>query len=376
MPHHARYAGAWMRLLDRYLLRELLIPLGYCLSGFLIFYLAFDLLTELDKFQRSQLGLAQVAQYYFARLPELLVVILPVALLLALLYSLTNHARHHEITAIRAAGVTLWRLSVPYLAVGAVFSLALLAFAELVLPDGPGKADELVNQNSARVIQRPDGKWHSNLSFHNDAENRDWHIKEFNLATFEMRKPQVDWHLADGMRRLLIAERAAWTNDAWTFFEVQEFRDSIPSRTNELTLAELTETPEQIKSEIKVSSLSSLSAAKKVQLTIPEILNYKRLHPKSDRNRALLDTQLHTRLAGYWTCLVVVLIALPFGAASGRRNVFVGVAASIFICFGYFVAQRLGLALGTGGYLPAWLAGWLPNLLFGITGAWLTQRVR
>lgn len=365
-----------MRLLDRYLLRELLIPLGYCLSGFLIFYLAFDLLTELDKFQRSQLGFTQIVQYYFARLPELLLVILPVALLLALLYALTNHARHHEITAMRAAGVTLWRLSVPYLVLGALFSFALLALAEVVFPDGSQRADELLGQNSSRVVQRDDGKWYLNLSFHNDAENRDWHIREFNLTTFELRQAQVDWHVAGGTRRLLIAGRAAWTNDAWTFFEVQEFRDSIPSRTNELTLAELTETPEQIKSEIKVSNLSSLSAAKKVQLTIPEILNYKRLHPKADRNRALLDTQLHTRLAGYWTCLVVVLIALPFGAASGRRNVFAGVAASIFICFGYFVAQKAGLALGTGGLLPGWLAGWLPNLLFGITGVWLTQRVR
>jgi hypothetical protein len=72
----------------------------------------------------------------------------------------------------------------------------------------------------------------------------------------------------------------------------------------------------------------------------------------------------------------VVLIALPFGAASGRRNVFVGVAGSIFICFGFFVLSQLGLALGAGGVLPAWLAGWLPNLIFGTAGLWLTAKVR
>jgi lipopolysaccharide export system permease protein len=74
--------------------------------------------------------------------------------------------------------------------------------------------------------------------------------------------------------------------------------------------------------------------------------------------------------------LVVVLIAIPFGAASGRRNVFVGVASSILICFVYFVLQQVGLALGTGGWLPPWLAGWCPNLAFGITGLWLTSIVR
>jgi lipopolysaccharide export system permease protein len=82
------------------------------------------------------------------------------------------------------------------------------------------------------------------------------------------------------------------------------------------------------------------------------------------------------RLAVPWTCLVVVLVALPFGVRSGRRSVLVGVASGIVICFVYFVLQQLALALGTGGYLPPWLAGWLPNLAFGLAGAVLTMRVR
>ena len=73
---------------------------------------------------------------------------------------------------------------------------------------------------------------------------------------------------------------------------------------------------------------------------------------------------------------MVVLIALPFGAAAGRRNVFVGVASSIFIAFGFLVLTRVGLALGTGGHMPAWLAGWLPNIVFGAIGLWLTARAR
>jgi lipopolysaccharide export system permease protein len=77
-----------------------------------------------------------------------------------------------------------------------------------------------------------------------------------------------------------------------------------------------------------------------------------------------------------WTCLVVVLIALPFGAPSGRRNAFVGVASSIFIVLAFLVLTRVGLALGTGGHLPPWVAGWLPNIVFSAAGLWLTARVR
>ena len=98
-----------MRLLDRYLLRELLVPFGYCLGGFFVFWVSFDLINELGEFQNRRLRTPEIAQYYLVKAPEMIVFVLPVALLLALLYTLTNHARHHELTAMRAAGVSLWR---------------------------------------------------------------------------------------------------------------------------------------------------------------------------------------------------------------------------------------------------------------------------
>ena len=116
-----------VRLLDRYLLRELLVPLGYCLSGFLIFWLAFDLFSEMGQLQDQKLRGGDILQYYLARVPEFIVVVIPIALLLALLYTLTNHARHHELTAIRAAGVSVWRLCVPYLGVGLAGTFCLFA---------------------------------------------------------------------------------------------------------------------------------------------------------------------------------------------------------------------------------------------------------
>ena len=124
----------------------------------------------------------------------------------------------------------------------------------------------------------------------------------------------------------------------------------------QLTVCEFSETPEQIKSEIKISRLSNFRTAKDVQLSIREILNYMRLHPDlNPRDRAVLQTKLQERLAAPWTCFVVILIALPFAAQSSRRHTFVGVASSVFICFGFFILLRFGLALGTGGYVPAWL---------------------
>ena len=371
-----------MRLIDRYLLRELFIPLGFCLGGFLVCWVAFDLINQLDDFRKAGLGVSGVAQYYFYRLPELLLIIVPVALLLALLYALTNHARHHELTAIMGAGISLWRLSVPYFGTGFFLSLVLCALSEGPAGTSSDTADRLLRR---RAGETEDQFWHPNLNFRNERDDRTWSGEAFHLLTGELRSPHVDYGLADGMRRWVYAASAHWEGGQWTFTDARVYEydyrtNNLPTPillTNTLVVAELTETPDLIRSEIKISGLNRLRAARKVELTVAEILDYRRLHPViNPRDRALLDTQLHSRLAAPWTCLVVVLIALPFGAPSGRRNVFVGVAGSIVICFVYFILSKLTLALGTGGLLPPWVAAWLPNVAFGGAGIWLTARVR
>lgn len=371
-----------MRLLDRYLLRELMVPLIYCLGGFLIFWISFDLFSEFNEFQRSKLKPLDIAEYYLVRTPEEMSVVMPVALLLALLYALTNHARHHELTAIRAAGVSLWRLSLPYLAVGFVFSSVLFAINELWVPQTQERSKRILARYMAET-SATSLDWRKNLFFMNTPENRSWSVEAYNLMTGEMLQPTIVWELPGGVKRVINAERGRYAAGTWTFFNVQETITSpermfpLRTETNVLSFTNFSENPELIRSDIKVNTLSMKDAAKEAQLSLQEIVNYKRLHPElPPRQEAVINTQFHSRLASPWLCLVVVLIAIPFGAPSGRRNVFVGVAASIVIAFIYFILFKLCLALGTGGVLPGWLAAWLPNVTFAITGIILTLRVR
>jgi len=219
--------------------------------------------------------------------------------------------------------------------------------------------------------------WQNNLNFRHAGADRIWNVASYDRITGEMIQPQIDWRLPDGSRRHLFAERGLRTNNAWLFLKAQQWTNqagtnSIPilSLSEKVIIDDFEETPEMIQSEIKISSLSNLKAARKVQLSVGEILSYQRLHPMlPEADAAMLKTQFHGRLASPWTCLVVVLIALPIGATTtGRRNVFVGVANSIFICFSYFVLLKLGLALGTAGVVAPWLAAWLPNCFFAALG--------
>jgi lipopolysaccharide export system permease protein len=374
-----------MRLLDRYLLRELLVPFAFCLSGFLLVWVSFHLFNELGELQEKNLRIGDVVAYYAAQSPEFFVRVLPIALLLALLYTLTNLTRHHEITAIRAAGVSLWRLALPYFAVGMASGLVLFVLNEVWAPDGAEQAERIKFRRVAGKNEAAERFLAKNFSFINARDHRTWQIGVYNVRTSEMLKPKVLWTLADGSQRWVDADRARRINGVWTFYNVREYRVTpgtntppVPSlQTNVLAQPQFTETPDQIRSEINISKRLRNGGERNADVPLVEIFDYLHFHPHPQPgDRHWLYTKMHERLAAPWTCVVVVLIALPFGAAAGRRNVFVGVAGSIIVCFAYFIVAQIGVALGTGGWLPAWLAGWCANILFGILGLWLTARVR
>ena len=374
-----------MRLLDRYLLRELIVPLLYCLMGFFIFWVMLDLVNELGSLQEAKLTGPEIVKYYLVKSPTQMVVVLPIALLLGLLYALSNHARHHEITAIRAAGVSLWRLSLPYFCTGLGATVALFVLNEFFVPESENRAAQIKQRHGQPDKSGAERGRVRNLGFTNARDQREWLIGLYNVETAEMVNPQVIWTLPDGSKRWLKGERAQYTNGGWTFFGALEYRDDprsntapVPSlQTNVLARAQFSETPDEIRSEIKIANRMFLSSSREADLPLSDIFDYLRFHPNPKRSdQWWLYTKLHGRLAAPWTCVVVVLIALPFGAASGRRNVFVGVASSIFIAFTFLMLTRVSLALGASGYLPAWLAGWMPNLVFGSAGLWLTARVR
>ena len=381
MPPSRRAAyPAWMRLLDRYLLRELLMPLVYCLVGIQAFVTFFILFTDLEKIQESKLHFVDTIEYSTLSAMGNLTIVLPISLLLALLIALTYHARHNEITAMRAAGMSLWRLCLPYLVVGFGASLVLFALNELGVPRSTEWAGQILNRYVPKANHAPN-PFHG---FVNARANRIWIFNQYRPRTAEMSGSiVVNWTLPDGSIRKLYADRAIYSKPGWTFFNAREFGQASETapvlpllQTNELAMPDFDETPAGIENEITMSEYESLHS-RKLNVPLSTLWEYLRRHPKlPPAEAANWWTKFWGRLAAPWTCLVVVLIAIPFGVASGRRNLFVGVAGSVFICFTFFVLQQVGLALGTGGYLPAWLAAWLPNLIFATAGLLLTARVR
>jgi len=377
-----------MRLLDRYLIREWLIPFGVCLAGFMVLWIAFDLINGLGDFTEAGLGAAEIARYYWVTLPGNFFVVVPVALLLSLMYAINQHSRHHEFIAIRNAGVGMFRMSAPYLLVGVLLSTGLYWSNERWLPNGL-REGEIIKGGQAASEENPLGRgWIANVNFHNDEANRDWQIPAFNPATGEMsgvdKNPIIiSWKWNDDQpKREIMAVKGRWENGGWTFYQVKDymptegFPEVHPITLHQtLRLEEIDETPMQIEGELKIAPLFDKRAHKRWSVSLAEIDGYRRIHPDiAPEKKAILNAQYQARLAEPLTCLIVVLIAIPFAAPSGRRNAAVGVAAGIIACLAFFMVQQFAMAVG--GQLSPHFAAWTPHALFGGLSAWQITKVR
>jgi lipopolysaccharide export LptBFGC system permease protein LptF len=279
-------------------------------------------------------------------------------------------------------------LSLPYVAVGILLGAGVFALSEFWVPQSQDAEEEIrARYQTGQDASAPSRQWVTGLGHYNPVDRRSWVVEKYHLFTGEMLWPHIVWLPRNSGQIDIFAERGVWTNGVWHFTKVYRFTYPYPTRPGdtpvpeelpELSLPEFRESPEQIRSEIKINRLLNFKSARKIQLSLREILNYYQLHPTGvpPKLRAVLDTKFHGQIAAAWTCLVVVAISLAFGAKAGRRNVAVGVASSIFICFAYFVLQQLSLAVGSGGRIPAWIAAWTPNILFSLVGLALCWRLR
>ena len=222
-------------------------------------------------------------------LPGFFVMVLPITLLLALLYALTHHARHNEITALRAAGVGLWRLCAPYFIVGLLATGIYFALNEMVVPRCERWANEILSRHVKKETEAKSKTRFGKGDFHNLRAHRVWRFSEYDAASARMVNPNVTWTLADGsLRSVLRAERASRTNGVWIFSNAQLMKPSGPhgelmstsaTNLNALAMPEFDETPEQILIQLKFSDTQTLRGSRSADIPLAELWDYLRNNP-------------------------------------------------------------------------------------------------
>lgn len=362
-----------MKLIDKYVLSNVLVPLGYCLAAFLMVFVIFDLFSHLSDFIDAGTPLPAIARFYLYLLPSAVIFIVPISLLLAVLYGLSQLTRNNELTAMRASGVSLYRLMVPIVVLGFVASIAVAFINETLAPWSAYWTDQFVKAETH--LDEIDFHISTDLPYRNPQADRVWMIGKFNRNTYEMERVEVIEQRADGTDSARIRARAAhWLDGNWWFTEasIQRLDEQghplgPPSTHSRRAMTDFTETPRDFVNVTKDPEF----------LSSRELLAFINAHQHVSRDTlARHEVDLHYRLAMPWTCFIVTLLGLPIGAHTGRKGAIRGVALALGLFFSFYVLINFGMALGKNQTLVPWLAVWLPNFLFLSVGLVSMRRMR
>ena len=355
-----------MKLLDRYISRNFLQAYVYCIAGFISIWLIFDISDNISTFIDQHIGFVRGAQYYLTQVPQILVILLPVSLLLALLFSLGRMSRANEIVSMLTAGVSIPRVLLPLILIGFLTVGATMALNYQLAPHADSARKTFLSSDRLRKETQIEGQ-----IFRNRSDARTWFIQNFRLHHNVFNNVQVLQQDAnDNIVTSYLAARAVYqpATKTWDLESVKIINyDAAGNILHEeirpsLSMTNWSETP------FRLSSAN----VRAEYLSVPELREY--LHYNSDFPATLLapfKTHLQYRLALPWTCLVVVFIAAPLGIGFSRRGVLSSVAASLILVFAMNFLTHLFLALGEGYRIPSWTAAWTPNIIFAVIGLYL-----
>jgi LPS export ABC transporter permease LptG/LPS export ABC transporter permease LptF len=367
------FSAKFPLIFDDLILRDFFLYVGMIVATFLLLVLLFTYFELLSDIVRNKIPVLTQIMYLVNVTPSLLYQILPLCVLLAVLVTFGLMQKSNEVTAMKATGVSVYRIIFPILVIAAVLAAGLFFFDQLYIPTANTRQETLRNQIKGRPAQtylRPDRKWifgQQNTiyyyEFYDPDQNRFANISifQFDPKTFQMTKR-------------IYAARAHWEEnlEKWVFEDgwARVFNGSAIEDFKTFDVGTFpkaaTERPEYFKKEVKQSQ----------EMNYEELARYIKDLQQSGFDVVRLRVQLNMKFAYPVITFVMALLAVPFALSTGRRGALTSVAVAIGIAITYFVASGLFEAMGNANQLPATMAAWAPDIIFGLGGGYLVLKVR
>jgi LPS export ABC transporter permease LptG/LPS export ABC transporter permease LptF len=366
--------GVFPRLLDAYVVREFLGMFLVVLGTFVMLMLVFTFFELVGDIIRNHVPLGMVGDYLFNLAPSMIYTITPLAVLIAVLVTFGVLNRNSEIIAMKATGISLYRLVIPIVSISAILAIALFVFDDYYLPAANRRQEFLRSTIKGRPPQtflHPEEKW----IFGQSGPGEPAHIFYYqfydrdddafaNLSVFEFNPTTF------ALSRRIFASRAVWDDktESWHFLNGW-VRDIDPNKRDyqefkSTTFSEIHEDPSYFKKENLQSQ----------EMNFQQLKAYIRDLRQSGFDTMRLRVALWHKLAYPLIAVIMAMLAIPFALSMGRRGSLTGIAVAISVALAYWVVDGLFGAMGNVNYLPAALAAWSPDVLFALTGGYLLLR--
>ena len=351
----------FLGILDRYLVRKLLSVFTICLSGFTLIWLLLEIQNAHSDFSEGT-EFKFILLYYVIQIPYLLVLMSPFVLLLSSLFVLGQLSTHREVVSMIQTGRGLLRVVAPIIGFGVYMSIFLTLLNFHWAPWGESQKDAIKNIAKYDSYTKAE-----NLISCHEVSGRLWFVGLFPQDFYggkPLKNIEITFLSDDNFpSKRMRAEEAYWDKDSgdWTFKGVSEIilnGKDVPrfSLREEVRIEKgWPETPSQLVTpELEAESLG-----------LAELFDW----VKQYSGKAWLDkmpylTQIHSRIAKPWSCLVAVLLASPLGVVYSRKGAMGGMVIALILCILLFFFTEILTATGSSGYVKPWIAAWGGNLLF------------
>jgi len=359
-----RVRGGIPQLLDMYLLQNFVYYFVVLTVAFVLLFEVFTFFELLDDIAQHRTSPLDVVLYFLYLACYLFYQLAPLAALVAVLVTLGVLAKNNELVAFKASGLSLYRLAVPLLLVGAFLATSLVVLDDTYLPYANQRQDALRNQIKGRPAQtyfQPNRQWifgekakvYNYELFDSDRELfGGLNVFELDPITFETRRriyaARAHW---DSQQGIWILE-SGWIRE----FDHGQVTRYAPFLANALN--ELNEPPSYFKREVRQS----------YQMTWWELQRYIDDLRQAGFDVARLSVQLQKKLSFPLIAPIIILLAIPFSILVGTRGAVGGLALGVGIAIVYWAASALTEAMGAIGQLPPLLAAWAPDTVFGFLG--------
>ncbi len=357
-----------IKILDRYLSREFLKALFFSLIAFVLIFILVDVFEKINIFIDARASYLLVVLFYIYQVPFITILTLPVAMLLASMATISQLSRHHEIVAMKAAGLSIYRIFAPLFILGLAISLSVMIIGETIVPYTNQKKGNLERiQIKRQNTQEPGFRY--NLLY-DGANGRQYFIKRYDITKGVMDSVSIfQVNQQNRILQRIDAVKGIWTGNNWLLENViirrfqqngTEISDSLPKH----KLTDVDETP---------------ASFSKREL-LPDEMGFVELRQHIDRvkrsggnvQQSIVD--LYLKISFPFANFIILLFGLPLLANSRKSNAASGFALSLLICFVFWGLLQTGRALGHSAALSPVLAAWLPNIIFGAIGAFLLYR--
>ncbi len=367
--------GVFPRILDEYIVREFINLFVLVLAGFVMLMLVFTFFELVGDILRNHISLVTVGAYLVYLTPNMLYSIAPLAVLIAVLVTFGVLNRNSEIVAMKATGISLYRLVIPVVSISAILATSLFLFDEFYLPQANRRQEALRSTIKGRPPQtflHPEQKWifgesqpgepgrifYYSFFDHDQNEFANLSVFEFDPHTF-------------ALSHRIFAARVFWDSrsDSWHF---QNGWERNFAGANQTSFREFSNTTfPEIHEEPAYFSKESLQSQ---EMSFGQLDSYIRDLRQSGFDTMRLRVALWHKLAYPLVAIVMAVLAIPFALSMGRRGSVTGIAVAIGVALAYWVVDALFGAMGNVNYLPAPMAAWSSDVLFGLAGGYLLLR--